>query len=118
MSDLNPTTNPDVQEALSRRYGNETIILMVLKSNRIALFDRQFTLQAILEETPRVEDLKRLALECETSVKRQLKQAEANRFYGEPDDRQWIRDQKTQMQKTQAQRTKAFRTPIVEGLDL
>jgi hypothetical protein len=37
MPDLDPTTNPDVQEALSRRYSDDIIMLLPLKSERIAV---------------------------------------------------------------------------------
>lgn len=39
MPDLDPTTNPDVQEALSRRYSDDIIMLLPLRSSRLAVFN-------------------------------------------------------------------------------
>jgi hypothetical protein len=39
MNDLDPTTNPDVQEALSRRYSDDIIILLPLRSGAIGVFN-------------------------------------------------------------------------------
>jgi hypothetical protein len=39
MPDLDPTTNPDVQEALSRRYSDDIIMLLPLRSGAIAIFN-------------------------------------------------------------------------------
>lgn len=39
MPNLDPTTNPDVQEALSRRYSDDIIMLLPLKSGAIGVFN-------------------------------------------------------------------------------
>jgi hypothetical protein len=51
MPDLDPTTNPDVQEALSRRYSDDIIMLLPLKSERIAVFNAARELCGIAEHT-------------------------------------------------------------------
>jgi hypothetical protein len=55
MNDLDPTTNPDVQEALSRRYSDDIIMLLPLSqreggpsAQRIAVFNNARELCAIL----------------------------------------------------------------------
>lgn len=37
--DFDPTTNPDMQEALSRRYSDDIIMLLPLRSGQIAVFN-------------------------------------------------------------------------------
>jgi hypothetical protein len=39
MPNLDPTTNPDVQEALSRRYSDDIVMLLPLRSSRLAVFN-------------------------------------------------------------------------------
>jgi hypothetical protein len=39
MPDIDPTTNPDVQEALSRRYSDDIIMLLPLRSGAVAVFN-------------------------------------------------------------------------------
>jgi hypothetical protein len=39
MNDFDPTTNPDVQEALSRRYSDDIIMLLPLRSGAIGVFN-------------------------------------------------------------------------------
>jgi hypothetical protein len=39
MNNLDPTTDPDVQEALSRRYSDDIIVLLPLRSGAIGVFN-------------------------------------------------------------------------------
>lgn len=42
-------TDPDVQEALSRRYGNDIIMLLPLKSGKVAVFNCARELCAVIK---------------------------------------------------------------------
>jgi hypothetical protein len=49
MPDLDPTTNPDVQEALSRRYSDDIIMLLPLRSGAIGVFNAARELCGFIE---------------------------------------------------------------------
>jgi hypothetical protein len=89
---LDPTTNPDAQEALSTRYGSEALILVVLKSGNIAIFGRDSQLHTILYDAPSVDELRRLSREIATKLLRQKVLDAESAFLGEPSDRQMARD--------------------------
>ena len=63
MTDLNPVTNPDAQEALSRVQGNATVMLLPLSSGRVAVLGRDFQLHDILDQAPDTEGLITLSTE-------------------------------------------------------
>lgn len=44
-----PSSNPDVFEALTNRYSNVGLLILPLKSGRFALFDRGYNLVGIHE---------------------------------------------------------------------
>jgi hypothetical protein len=48
MPDLDPTTNPDVQEALSRRYSDDIALVLPLKSHKLAIFNNARDLCGII----------------------------------------------------------------------
>lgn len=93
--DLNPVTNPDAQEALSRKYSNRTLILLPLDSGAVAIFDRSFGLHLIVndnDENISYDQLRSLSKVFFTQLT--SRKAEAS-YYGEPDDRQYAKDLKT-----------------------
>lgn len=53
---MDPTTNPDVQEALSRRYSDDIIMLLPLRSGAIGVFNAARELCGIMEPFYREED--------------------------------------------------------------
>ncbi len=89
LTDLSPVTNPDAQEALSRVQGNTTVMLVPLKNGSVAVFGRDFSLHAILDEAPSYNEL--VNLSTELALKLLSRRAEAA-FYGEPSDKDWKRD--------------------------
>lgn len=69
MSDqFDPTTNPDVQEARSKKYSNETVMLLPLSSGNLAIFGRDGQLHAILHDAPTKEEIHRLSRELKTKI--------------------------------------------------
>lgn len=60
MTTLNPVTNPDAQEALSKCYGNDVIILVPLKSGRWAIGNNARQLCGIVESSPEIEQIRKL----------------------------------------------------------
>lgn len=110
MKELDPTTDPDVQEALSVRYGNSGIYIIPLRSGRFALISRGFDLHSIVEELPTGDELRNLSRDFQTILAQRSRLNAELRFYGEPDDRTLVRDIKT------AQRPKALhpRTNAIE----
>jgi len=89
MQDLNPATNPDAQAALSRRYGNSTVMVLPLDSGRFAIFGRDGQIHTILDDAPSADELRTLS--SALAQKLASRTAEA-RFYGEPDDKVLTRD--------------------------
>ncbi len=88
-SNLNPTTSPDVQEALSNRYGNRTILVLPLSSGNLAIFGKDHQLERILpREACRPESLEYSSTEAAL----RLSTASAAHFFGEPDAKQLARD--------------------------
>lgn len=84
----NPALNSDIQEALSRRYANNTILLVPLKSGNVAIFQRDFQLFKILSAPLDWETLSSLQSALEVSMKTRA----AASFYGEPNDHDLARD--------------------------
>lgn len=54
--DLSPLTNPDAQEALSRKYADGVVHLIRLRSGRVAVFDTYRQLRAIKEAHEPLDD--------------------------------------------------------------
>lgn len=94
--EFDPSTNPDVQEALSKKYGNEVVMLLALKSGSIAVFNRAFDLKAIID--PKVEGefdweaIQTFGRNFYTELTHRRQHREAAKFFGEPDDRDLARD--------------------------
>lgn len=88
---LDPTTNPDVQEALSKRLGNAAVIILPLKSGNLAVFDRSYTLREIV---PADDHEWKWFADWSQQFNLELSPAAAARFYGEPDDKSLARDLK------------------------
>jgi hypothetical protein len=63
---LDPTTNPDAQEALSRHYSNAAVLVLPLRSGRFAIIDRGYNLHIILDNPPTANELRALSLSFET----------------------------------------------------
>jgi hypothetical protein len=51
------TSTPDELAALSRRYGNATILLLPLGNGKLAVFARDYQLREIVDEAPTVDQL-------------------------------------------------------------
>ena len=99
------TTDPDVQEALSRRYGNDLVIMLPLSSGNIAIFRRDFELQEILSDfdfdfvgASLYDAIKSRAEDFRAALWQKSKNAEAARFYGEPQDKDLARDLRRERQ--------------------
>jgi len=90
---------PDEQEACSVIHSNGTIRLVVLRSNRIAIFGQDGQLYKILDDAPSTEELRRLSEE----LRIKLSQKSAAWFYGEPSDSEFKRDLKRAERAEQAQ---------------
>lgn len=93
-----PSISPDVQEALSKKYSDEMVLVLPLKSGNLALFSRDFTLQEIVDggeqlHFQRIQDLSR---EFYAKMFNKSKFAAEARFYGEPGDKDLARDLKRQ----------------------
>lgn len=61
---------PDELEALSRRYGVSTLVLLPLSSGRWATFFNDRQLIAITEEPPGAEELRRWSREKEEMIRK------------------------------------------------
>ena len=50
-------SDTETQDALSRRYGNDSVIFLLLRSGRTAVFNRAFELQGVVEglDLPKVQ---------------------------------------------------------------
>jgi len=57
------TKNPDARKHWSLAQSNQTVMLLPLKSGRIAVFGRDFQLHAILDQTPSFNELVDLSTE-------------------------------------------------------
>jgi hypothetical protein len=95
-STFDPTTNPDVQEALSRRYGNAGLYILPLRSGTVAIFKRDMSLHDIIDpgELAEFDYLLELSRDFDVELTQRAKHASAARFYGEPGDRDLARDLK------------------------
>ncbi len=111
---FHPANNPDVLDALDNKSGYETIHVFVLKSGRLAVFDRMFILLDIRDDSPSLAEIKNYSRE---SVQNRQNSNTANAFYGEPKIDQWIRDLKT---TRRAEHITSPRAPKIVGeiLDL
>jgi len=91
---FNPAVNPDAQEALSLKYGNNILMLLPLRSGRVALFDAARDLQEIFDPVAGIyiEDLRQWSTDFYTRLFHQSKNASAGRFFGEPDDKTLKKD--------------------------
>lgn len=69
---LDPTTNPDAQEALSRNYSNSCVLVLPLKSGRFAIIDRGYNLHMILDEPPSADILRAFSLSFTTTLSTQI----------------------------------------------
>jgi len=56
--------HPSLQEALSKRYNNATILIAYLSSGHIAVFDRKWDIISIIEKIS-AEDIHRFCLDSE-----------------------------------------------------
>lgn len=81
---LDPTTNPAAQEALSRLYGNASVIILPLTRGGFAILDRSFYLHAILDEPPDANDLRAYSDLFATRLAQLSRVAAESAFYGEP----------------------------------
>lgn len=99
---FSPAANPDVQEALSRRYGAAALVVVPLSSGNFGLFDRSNILLRVLDR----EDLTPENLEFSSHEGAlRLSVAAAANFYGEPSDRALARDLREQHREPRAPRT-------------
>lgn len=89
--DLDPTTNPNAQKALSRAQSNRTVVLLPLDDGDIAIFDRSYALHAIVDEAISHERLSALS---DLFFNKLANRTQEARFYGEPDDRSFAKDLK------------------------
>jgi hypothetical protein len=85
---FDPTTDPDVQEALSVKYGSAALIIIPLKSGSIAIFDKSYNLHEIIADPSQGQFLMLAQFARLISIGRT---SEA-RFYGEPDDQTYKKD--------------------------
>jgi len=92
--DDSPVTNPDVQEALSLRYGNNLIMMLPLKSGRVAIFGADRVLYDIIDPIAGlyIEDLREISITLYNRLFYASKLGAQARFYGEPDDKTFKRD--------------------------
>jgi hypothetical protein len=106
--DLNPTTNPQAQQALSRKYGNASIILLPLDNGDIAVFDRSFQLHTILDSSDESISFDQIASLSKIFFAKLTSRAAEAKFYGEPNDRAYATDLK-------ANRTPKFEKRATRG---
>lgn len=83
-----PRENPDVQEALSIKYSNSAVLVVPLSSGALAIFDRSFELQDIIDD-PTAGAMATYSFAFKTRLASRTSEA---RFYGEPDDATWKAD--------------------------
>jgi hypothetical protein len=88
---FDPTTNPDVQEALSRRYGNSALLVVPLSSGNFAIFAQDHQLERIMDRDDCIPENFEYA---SREAAKRLTIAKAARFYGEPGDQDLARDLK------------------------
>ena len=90
---LDPTTNPDAQEALSRAHGHGTVLVLPLSSGRFAIIDRStYQIAEIFDQAPTAADLRALSRAQAQKLGLQRMLTSEARFYGEPDDRTYKAD--------------------------
>jgi hypothetical protein len=87
---IDPRDDPEIQEALSIKYGNGTLLVVPLSSGSLAVFDRSYSLQEIIPD-PSDGQFARFSFAFKNAL--MSKSAEAH-YYGEPDDKTWKRDQR------------------------
>src|ERR1700734_2290720 len=63
-----PRRSPDLQEALSRRYGSGALVVLPLSSGKLAVFGADRQLLAIEEEAPGLEKWRAWSREFESKV--------------------------------------------------
>lgn len=83
----------DEFEARLKRHSNEIVLLLPLSSGRFATYTRDSQFHSILASAD-ADTLRLLGQEFSSIMFQRSKVAEAARFYGEPDDRQWISDRR------------------------
>lgn len=68
-----PSVNPDLAEALSRRYGKSKLIVLALRSGNFAIFGADHQIVSLLApEELLPETLRTLAIEAENNVSVQI----------------------------------------------
>jgi len=110
---LDPAINPDSQEALSIKYTTKAIVLIPLRSGRLAVFDRQFNLRQILDEVPTVAELQAWSSAYQFELSAHSRRAEAA-FYGEPSVRDLAHDIKKLHQPQQSKPTRPAKAQAIE----
>jgi len=97
ITDLDPSTNPDAMEAHKNKWSVFMVCLLPLSSGRVAVFDRGFDLHGLIDGgTPVfIEELNALGKEIQHKIYVKFKTSES-RFYGEPDDKQYAKDLRTE----------------------
>lgn len=94
---FDPKVNPDAQEALSIKYSNAAVLVLPLSSGNLGIFDRSFTLRAIVPDPSQGQfALWSAAFRLDLSNRT----AEA-RYYGEPDDQQYKSDRMAHAREAQ-----------------
>lgn len=91
-NNLDPVTNPDAQEALSRHYSNAVVMILPLTSGRLAIIDRSYSVRYIIDEPPTLDELVAWSRSFETRLKHESVLAAEARFFGEPDTKTLARD--------------------------
>jgi hypothetical protein len=95
-------SDPGEVEALRARFSNSIVILLPLSDGRWAIMGADRQLAEILPEIPSAEELTEWSLKFERSLraKPSILRAEGA-FYGEPSDRDLIRDAKARARTDQ-----------------
>lgn len=106
---FDPTSSPQAQEALSRLYGNASVIILPLQTGGFAILDRSFYLHAILDEPPDANDLQNYSRDFAARLA-QLNRVRAESAYlGEPDATELARDIKRANREPFARRARTLR---------
>jgi hypothetical protein len=112
--DRNPVTNPQVQEALSRKYSNRTLILLPLDNGDVAVFDRGFNLHMVLDSSDESMSFDQMATLSKVFHAQLMSRTAEARYYGEPDDRSYAKDLKNGRTPPKQFEKKATRGTVVD----
>jgi len=103
---FDPTTNPDVQEALSVKYSNKTVTFIPLKSGNLAVFDRGSQLQDIISpEDLTARYITNLSRTFYIALGQEQIWAQEATFHGEPTPAQQAKDIRQQNKPVSTPRT-------------